>query len=76
MLWSVEVLQLTTADWGWTAVLPGFGLLAGGASQNVEAARGEIGTLQQSHPHPPQTVPGNHGRSARQDRRVLDHSTH
>ncbi|EJD55194.1 acetamidase/formamidase [Auricularia subglabra TFB-10046 SS5] len=25
---KVEVLQLKTADWGWTAVIPGFGLLA------------------------------------------------
>jgi acetamidase/formamidase len=25
---QVEVLDVETADWGWTAILPGFGLLA------------------------------------------------
>ncbi|MBA2481156.1 MAG: acetamidase/formamidase family protein [Planctomycetes bacterium] len=25
---QIDVLELTTADWGWTAIIPGFGLLA------------------------------------------------
>ena len=27
---QVEVLYIETADWGWTALIPGFGLLADG----------------------------------------------
>ena len=74
---EVELLEFRPRGWGWTAIIPGFGLLADEFPEpwlrisRVDPERGRVRFAEQRHPAVP-SVPGDDRRRARRARRALD----